>query len=57
MAVNDHIFIQTFYLAVVGEKKFSVGEFKSIYFSISKLLILGSGLAKQTNLKQLNISV
>lgn len=30
IAINDFVFILTFYLAVVGEKKFSVGEFKSI---------------------------
>lgn len=37
IAVNCFIFIQAFCLAVGGENKFAVEEFKSMVFSVIKL--------------------
>lgn len=45
-AVSYFIFIHTLCLAVLSQKKFSIGEFKSIQFSVSKLLITDSGVGK-----------
>lgn len=44
IAVNDFIFMQTFYLAVVGEKKFSLGDLNQFNFQLVNLLITASGI-------------
>lgn len=57
MAVNDFIFIHPLSLALVSQKKFSVGEFKSIKFSVSKLLITDYGVGKTNNSEGLCLNI
>lgn len=56
-AVNYFIFIHTHCLAVVSQKKYSVREFKSIQFSISKLLISDSGVGKKNKPEGLSLNI
>lgn len=57
MAVNYFMFIHTLCPTLVSQKKFSVVEFKSIQFSVSKLLITDSGVGKTNKPEGLCVNI
>lgn len=56
-AVNYFIFIHTHCLALVRQKKYSVWEFKSTQFSISKLLTSDCGVGKKNKPGGLSLNI